>query len=219
MPLLEVSGLTITLQPPRGRARAVQNLEFILERGATLGLIGESGCGKSLTALALMGLLPEHAQVDGSIRLNGQELLDMDERALCRLRGNRMAMVFQEPMTALNPVHGIGRQVAEPLRHHQPQGRGQQEGLDPHVAQPRHGPSRIIGVDRRQNQMACQRGLNGDGRRLRVADLADHDHVRVLTQDGAQARREGHADLGIHLRLADTLHGVFDRVFHRQDVA
>lgn len=123
MPLLEVSGLTITLQTPRGRARAVQNLEFILERGATLGLIGESGCGKSLTALALMGLLPEHAQVDGSIRLNGQELLDMDERALCRLRGNRMAMVFQEPMTALNPVHGIGRQVAEPLRHHQRLGR------------------------------------------------------------------------------------------------
>ncbi len=118
MPLLEVSDLTITLQTPRGRARAVQNLEFILERGATLGLIGESGCGKSLTALALMGLLPEHAQVDGSIQLNGKELLDMDENALCRLRGNRMAMVFQEPMTALNPVHGIGRQVAEPLRHH-----------------------------------------------------------------------------------------------------
>src|SRR5256885_1173888 len=109
MPLLEVSGLTITLQTPRGRARAVQNLEFILERGATLGLIGESGCGKSLTALALMGLLPEHAQVDGSIQLNGKELLDMDENALCRLRGNRMAMVFQEPMTALNPVHGIDR--------------------------------------------------------------------------------------------------------------
>src|SRR5256885_14167926 len=65
-----------------------------------------------------MGLLPEHAQVDGSIQLNGKELLDMDENALCRLRGNRMAMVFQEPMTALNPVHGIGRQVAEPLRHH-----------------------------------------------------------------------------------------------------
>jgi peptide/nickel transport system ATP-binding protein len=118
MPLLEVSGLTITLQTPRGRARAVQKLDFILARGATLGLIGESGCGKSLTALALMGLLPEHAQVDGSIQLNGQELLDMDDGALCRLRGNRMAMVFQEPMTALNPLHSIGRQVAEPLRRH-----------------------------------------------------------------------------------------------------
>ncbi len=118
MPLLEVSNLSITLQTPRGRAVAVRALDFILERGATLGLIGESGCGKSLTALALMGLLPEHAQVDGSIRLAGQELLDLDEPALCRLRGNRMAMVFQEPMTALNPVHPIGRQVAEPLRRH-----------------------------------------------------------------------------------------------------
>src|SRR2546427_178855 len=110
MPLLEVSGLTITLQTPRGRARAVQNLEFILERGATLGLIGESGCGKSLTALALMGLLPEHAQVDGSIQLNGKELLDMDENALCRLRGNRMAMVFQEPMTARSEERRVGKE-------------------------------------------------------------------------------------------------------------
>ena len=118
MPLLQVSHLSITLQTPRGRAVAVRELDFMLEHGATLGLIGESGCGKSLTALALMGLLPEHAQVDGSIRLGGEELLELDERALCRLRGNRMAMVFQEPMTALNPVHGIGRQVAEPLRRH-----------------------------------------------------------------------------------------------------
>ncbi|MDR0227123.1 MAG: ABC transporter ATP-binding protein [Burkholderiaceae bacterium] len=123
MPLLEVSRLSITLQTPRGRALAVRDLDFLLERGATLGLIGESGCGKSLTALALMGLLPEHAQVDGSIRLDGQELLDLGERALCQLRGNRMAMVFQEPMTALNPVHSIGRQVAEPLLRHLGMGR------------------------------------------------------------------------------------------------
>src|SRR5690606_2650600 len=77
-----------------------------------------SGCGKSLTALALMGLLPEHAQVEGSIRLGGQNMLELTERQLCGLRGNRMAMVFQEPMTALNPLHNIGRQVAEPLRLH-----------------------------------------------------------------------------------------------------
>jgi peptide/nickel transport system ATP-binding protein len=96
----------------------VRDVSFTLERGATLGLIGESGCGKSLTALALMGLLPEHAQVDGSIQLDGQELLGLSERQLCALRGNRMAMVFQEPMSALNPVHSIVRQVAEPLRLH-----------------------------------------------------------------------------------------------------
>ena len=118
MALLEVSNLCINLQTPRGLAQAVRNISFTLEHGATLGLIGESGCGKSLTALSLMGLLPEHAQVSGSIRLDGKELLDLNERQLCALRGNRLAMVFQEPMSALNPVHSIGRQVAEPLRLH-----------------------------------------------------------------------------------------------------
>jgi peptide/nickel transport system ATP-binding protein len=119
MPLLEVSGLRIDLPTRRGRVQAVRGLDFALARGETLGLIGESGCGKSLTALALMGLLPEGAQASGSIRWGGQELLGQPDAQLCRLRGNRIAMVFQEPMTALNPVHPIGRQVAEPLRIHE----------------------------------------------------------------------------------------------------
>ncbi|WP_051001520.1 ATP-binding cassette domain-containing protein, partial [Melaminivora alkalimesophila] len=119
MPLLQVRDLEVRLQTHRGPARALRGLGFELARGETLGLIGESGSGKSLTALALMGLLPEGAEVRGSIRLDGQELVGMPEAQLCRLRGNRMAMVFQEPMTALNPVHPIGRQVAEPLRLHQ----------------------------------------------------------------------------------------------------
>ena len=119
MPLLQVSQLNIALPTPRGLAQAVRGLDFTLERGETLGLIGESGCGKSLTALALMGLLPERARASGSVRLDGQELLGMPDAALCRIRGQRMAMVFQEPMSALNPVHSIGRQVAEPLRLHQ----------------------------------------------------------------------------------------------------
>ncbi|PWW48651.1 peptide/nickel transport system ATP-binding protein [Melaminivora alkalimesophila] len=119
VPLLQVRDLEVRLQTHRGPARALRGLGFELARGETLGLIGESGSGKSLTALALMGLLPEGAEVRGSIRLDGQELVGMPEAQLCRLRGNRMAMVFQEPMTALNPVHPIGRQVAEPLRLHQ----------------------------------------------------------------------------------------------------
>ncbi|MDD2546288.1 MAG: ABC transporter ATP-binding protein [Burkholderiaceae bacterium] len=119
MPLLEVSRLQIQLPAPRGPVDAVRDLDFTLERGQTLGLIGESGCGKSLTALALMGLLPDSARVSGSIRFQGQELMGLRDADWCRLRGNRIAMVFQEPMTALNPVHRIGRQVAEPLRRHQ----------------------------------------------------------------------------------------------------
>ncbi len=118
MPLLEVNNLHVRLQTHRGPADAVRSASFALERGETLGLIGESGCGKSITAMSLLGLLPESAQVTGSIRFDGQELVGQADAALCRIRGNRIGMIFQEPMTALNPVHTIGRQVAEPLRLH-----------------------------------------------------------------------------------------------------
>ncbi len=117
-PLLEVNRLRIVLPTARGPAVAVRDLSFTLARGDTLGLVGESGCGKSLTALALMGLLPEGAEVTGSIRLQGRELVGLPERQMAALRGDRIAMVFQEPMTALNPVHTVARQVAEPLRLH-----------------------------------------------------------------------------------------------------
>ncbi|MEY4712825.1 MAG: hypothetical protein RIS88_2275 [Pseudomonadota bacterium] len=118
MSLLDVRDLRIELQTHRGLAIAVLDVSFSLARGDTLGLVGESGCGKSLTAMALMGLLPEGARVSGSIRLDGQELVGLEERAWSALRGNRIGMVFQEPMTALNPVHTVARQVAEPLRLH-----------------------------------------------------------------------------------------------------
>ena len=116
--LLQVSDLGVTLQTARGPAAALRGVSFAMQRGETVGLIGESGCGKSITALALMGLLPEGAQVTGSIRLDGQELVGLPEATLCTLRGRRIGMVFQEPMTALNPLHTIGRQIAEPLRLH-----------------------------------------------------------------------------------------------------
>jgi peptide/nickel transport system ATP-binding protein len=116
--LLEVENLTVTLPTAHGRQAALRELSFTLDRGQTLGLVGESGCGKSMTALALMGLLPDGAQTAGSIRLDGRELSTLDDRAMSALRGDRLAMVFQEPMTALNPVHTVGRQIAEPLRLH-----------------------------------------------------------------------------------------------------
>ncbi|MFN7724968.1 MAG: ABC transporter ATP-binding protein [Rubrivivax sp.] len=116
--MLTVTDLRVSLRTARGRVDALRGVSFELQRGQTLGLIGESGCGKSLTALALMGLLPEGAQVQGSIRLNGQELATLDEAGWCRLRGHHLGMVFQEPMTALNPLHTVGRQIAEPLRLH-----------------------------------------------------------------------------------------------------
>ena len=116
MTLLEVSNLHIRLQTHRGPADAVRGVDFSLARGETLGLIGESGCGKSITAMALLGLLPDSARVSGSIRLDGEELVGRSDAQLCRLRGNRIGMVFQEPMTALNPLIGYAK-AAEIAKH------------------------------------------------------------------------------------------------------
>ena len=117
-PMIEVENLGVRLDTSRGPAQAVRGVSFSLKRGETLGLVGESGCGKSVTALALMGLLPDSAVVSGSIRLDGRELIELSDADYCKLRGNRISMIFQEPMTALNPMHTIGHQVAEPLRRH-----------------------------------------------------------------------------------------------------
>ncbi len=119
MPLLEAQHLRVDLRTHRGTAPAVRDMSFALERGDTLGLIGESGCGKSMTALALMGLAPDNATVSGSLKLDGQELIGLRDRDWRAIRGHRIAMIFQEPMTALNPVHRVGAQIAEPLMLHQ----------------------------------------------------------------------------------------------------
>jgi peptide/nickel transport system ATP-binding protein len=118
MPLLEVDDLTVTLRTARGPADAVRHVSFALDRGETLGVVGESGSGKSMTALAILGLLPEGAQVTGRVCFEGRDLLTLEEQALCRVRGDRIGVVFQEPMTALNPLHRIGSQVAETLMLH-----------------------------------------------------------------------------------------------------
>jgi peptide/nickel transport system ATP-binding protein len=113
-PLLELDKLAVSFD---GHA-AVHPIDLAIERGEMLALVGESGSGKSTIALATMGLLPSQARVQGAIRFEGQSLLGQREREWSALRGNRVSMIFQEPMTALNPMHTVGRQVAEPLRRH-----------------------------------------------------------------------------------------------------
>ncbi|SEK57616.1 ABC transporter ATP-binding protein [Streptacidiphilus jiangxiensis] len=119
-PLLEVSNLTTHIRTRRGVVRAVDGVSFTLEEGETLGLVGESGCGKSMTGLSVMGLLPRGGSIvgDSSVRLGGRELVGLPESDLRRVRGNEIAMVFQDPMSALDPTKTIGHQVAESVLLH-----------------------------------------------------------------------------------------------------
>ncbi len=119
MPILSVQNLCVSLETEQGQVEALRSLNFDMQRGEKIGLIGESGCGKSLTALAIMGLLPLRSKLAGSIKLNGTELIGMSDADMCKIRGARMGMIFQEPMTALNPLQTIWQQIAEPLLLHQ----------------------------------------------------------------------------------------------------
>src|SRR5881396_2766827 len=124
MPLLDVRDLRTSFFLEGGEARAVDGVSFALDAGRVLGLVGESGCGKSVTALSLMRLVPPPGRVvAGEVLLEGRELLALPEREMRRLRGPGMAMIFQEPMTSLNPVLRVGSQIAEAVRIHSGVGR------------------------------------------------------------------------------------------------
>jgi peptide/nickel transport system ATP-binding protein len=118
--LLEVTGLTTEFRTGRGMLRAVDAVSFQVNAGETLAIVGESGSGKSVTALSVMRLVPDPPGriAGGSIRFDGQELLALSDPAMRAIRGNQIAMIFQEPMSALNPSIQIGRQIAEPLNVH-----------------------------------------------------------------------------------------------------
>jgi microcin C transport system ATP-binding protein len=128
-PVLEISGLRIGFPQEGGVAEPVRSASLRIERGEMVALVGESGSGKSLTALSVMRLLPGHAQLSGSIRFCGEELVDVSESRLLQIRGRRVGMIFQEPMTSLNPLHSIERQISEVLFTHQ--------GLDKSAARER----------------------------------------------------------------------------------
>jgi peptide/nickel transport system ATP-binding protein len=119
--LVRIDGLTVDFHTEDGRVRAVEDLSFEIPKGGTVGLVGESGSGKSVTAMTLMRLIPTPpGQISaGRVEFDGQDLLSLSERAMRRIRGKRIGMIFQEPMTSLNPVFRIGEQVAEVLRQHE----------------------------------------------------------------------------------------------------
>lgn len=158
--LLEVTGLTVDL----GRYRVLSDVSFTVRAGERVGLIGESGSGKSVTALAVIGLLPEEMSATGQVRLDGEQLLASSERRMSQVRGNRVSMVFQEPMSALNPLMRVGNQVGEVLRIHKGLGRGEARaravellarvGLDDPQRQARAFPHQLSGGQRQRVVLA-----------------------------------------------------------------
>jgi peptide/nickel transport system ATP-binding protein len=133
VPILEVRDLVTSFDTAAGELRAVDGVSFALEAGETLGLVGESGCGKTMTALSILGLVPDAGRVrSGSIAFEGRDLVALGEAEMRTLRGERIAMVFQEPTTSLNPLYTVGEQIAETLRIHRKLGRraARQEAIE-----------------------------------------------------------------------------------------
>ena len=122
-PLLDVRNLSVSFASEAGVVSAVRSVSYRLRRGEVLGIVGESGSGKSVSSLAVMGLLPAQAAISGSVRFNGEELLGRPDRELSVLRGRKISMVFQDPLSALTPVYTVGDQLAEAILVHQDVGK------------------------------------------------------------------------------------------------
>src|SRR3954453_13707403 len=117
-PLLQVTDLNVRFPTEDGLVHAVRGVDYTLRAGEVLGIVGESGSGKSVTSLAVMGLLPPSARVTGSVRYRGQELVGQQDRSMSRIRGKGVSMIFQDPMTSLDPVYKVGVQIEDPVLIH-----------------------------------------------------------------------------------------------------
>ncbi len=222
-PLLEVEGLTVVFRRDRERFCAVEGLDLDVARGETVGLVGESGCGKTVSALAVMGLLPQPSAgiASGRIRFDGIELADPRKGYPPGIRGRRVAMVFQEPLTSLNPVLSIGEQIAEVLRFHlglsavQARERARELLAEVRLARPaqRLGdyPHRLSGGERQRVMIAIALSCNPD---LLIADepttaLDVTVQARILGLLGELKHRRRLAvlyithDLGLVSRIAE----------------
>ena len=117
-PLLQVRDLAVTFPSEAGSVHAVRGVNFDLLPGRTLAIVGESGSGKSVTSMAVMGLLPEYAKVEGSVKFKGTELIGMSDKKMSEIRGQDIAMIFQDPLSSLTPVFSIGDQLKEAIQIH-----------------------------------------------------------------------------------------------------
>ena len=143
MAVLEVRELRTSFRTDDGIVKAVDGVSFSVEKGKTLGIVGESGCGKSVTCLSIMGLNnPRNTITTGEALFNGDDLLQMTPRRLRALRGNDIAMIFQDPMTSLNPVHTIGKQLVEAVMLHRDVTNARREAARGRAAEGRRDPAR-----------------------------------------------------------------------------
>ena len=200
--LLDVRGLRTSFFTPQGEARAVDGISFQLDAGRTLGLVGESGCGKTMTALSILRLIPPAGRiVAGEILFDARNLLTLSDAEMRHIRGNAIAMIFQEPMSSLNPVFTVGNQIAEAVRLHQ--GLGRKAARDKAIEMLRL--VEIPEAERRVDEYPHQ--LSGGMRQRVMIAMALSCHPRLLIADEPTTA----LDVTIQAQILDLLAGLQER--------
>ena len=167
-PLLELDNLRTHFDTLAGTVRSVDGVSFTVNAGETLGVVGESGCGKSVTALSILRLVPRPpGRHMGGVRYRGQDLMQLTEKQMRQIRGNRISMIFQEPMTSLNPVLSVGRQIAESVQQHQGVAATMRREHDPKKAGQRD--ERAVGRLLQRNAGILARPVDSAGKNDRIS--------------------------------------------------
>ncbi len=201
-PILESRGLHVRFSTPNGEVHAVRGVDLEVRAGETIAIVGESGSGKSQLMMATMGLLAQNGRTEGSVRFRGQELLGLSARALNRYRGQKLSMIFQEPMTSLDPLYTIGRQIAEPLVHH--------KGINRAQARPRVLELlKLVGIPEPERRLdSYPHELSGGQRQRAMIAMALANGPEILIADEPTTA----LDVTIQAQILDLLAGLQRRL-------
>lgn len=203
-PILQVNALSVSFDTPEGELQAVRGVSFALNKGEVLAIVGESGCGKSVLCKAIMRLLPRSARIrGGSIELLGRDIAACSEREMRRLRGSAFSMVFQDPLTSLNPTMTVGRQIAEAVRIHDKRLRG--EALERRVME----LMQLVGIDRPAERMQLYpHSFSGGMRQRSVMAIALASNPAILLADEPTTA----LDVTIQAQILDLLRDIQHRL-------